>query len=66
MVMREFKALVAKRDSDGPWERVTLWAETGRDAIEQLKVQFGEDLTYSVWNEEDANRPRWPVDSRES
>lgn len=55
---REYKAIVWKKDSDQAGRRVTIYAVDLDDATRLLEEQFGKDITYTLHNEEDANKPR--------
>jgi hypothetical protein len=37
---------------------VTLRAKSLEEAEKSLKAEHGEDIVYTLWNEEDANNPR--------
>jgi hypothetical protein len=57
--VKEYKAIVWPRESDDvPGERVSFWAETVEEAAAQLKAQYGEGIVYTLWNDEDAAKPR--------
>lgn len=56
--LREFKAIVWTSDPSVPGKRLIVLAETVSEAARQLVERFGKDATYSVWNEEDANKRR--------
>lgn len=43
---------------DQPGTRVTVMAEGADEAVAWLRAKFGDDITYTVHNEDDANRPR--------
>jgi ribosomal protein L31E len=53
-----YKAIIWKRDSDKPGERVTVDAENLKEAKEKLESQYGEGTVFDLHNEEDAARPR--------
>lgn len=55
---REYKALVCRRDEPERGERTSVWAADLDDAVRQLELTYGPGAVVSVWNEEDANRPR--------
>jgi hypothetical protein len=38
--------------------RLSVWAESAAEASELIDAEFGEGSVHSVWNEEDASRPR--------
>lgn len=54
--MRPYKAIVWVRDEPG--ERVSLLAESPDQAKQELRARYGEDIVITLWNEEDAARPR--------
>ena len=56
--MREYKAIVWAKDPNATGQRVTYEAENLEQAEKLLVQQFGSDVVYTLWNEEDANRPR--------
>ena len=57
--MKEYRGVVWPRDRDDfPGERVSYWADTPEQAVEQLKADYGEDVVFTLSNEEDANKPR--------
>ena len=54
---REFVGFVWR----GDWldrQNVRVWAADSSEAHALLKAEFGDDFGVSVWNEEDAERPR--------
>ena len=56
--LREYKAIVWAKDPNAKGQRVTYEAENLEQAEKLLVQQFGADAIYTLWNEEDANRPR--------
>ena len=56
--MRTYKAIVWPGTGDLPGERLIIQASDLDDAERQLKQQFGEDIRFSLYNEEDADKPR--------
>jgi hypothetical protein len=56
--LREYKAIVWVGEAAG--QRVTLVAKSLNDARAQIRERYGEDsnVIASIWNEEDARRPR--------
>jgi hypothetical protein len=57
VVVKIFKAIVWPRD-DEPGIRTTYLAETVADAEKQLHTEYGEDIVFTMHNEEDAERLR--------
>lgn len=56
---REYLAIVwPKGRDDVAGERVTLVARNPDQATEMLLARFGAEIVYTLWNEEDANKPR--------
>ena len=55
--MREYKAVVWV-DDETTGKRITLLAETLDEAQKKLREEFGQKATISLWNDDDANRPR--------
>ncbi len=56
-VVKIYKAIVWPRD-DEPGIRPTYLAETVADAEKQVHAEYGEDVVFTMHNEEDAERPR--------
>lgn len=54
--MKLYKAIVWVGDKPGV--RVELMAESGEQARDELKAKYGENALVTVWNEDDAARPR--------
>lgn len=51
---------------DEPGIRLSVWAASAGDAGELIDAEFGAGSIHSVWNEEDASRPRSPGTISES
>lgn len=58
MPLREFEALVARTGSDDAAFRTSVRARDLDDATNRLAELYGRERILSVWNEEDANKPR--------
>jgi hypothetical protein len=43
---------------DQPGIRLNLWARDANEAIAAVEGQYGKGHVFSVWNQEDADRPR--------
>ena len=43
---------------DQPGIRLSVWAPTGEDAWARVEAEYGEGHVISLWNEDDARRPR--------
>lgn len=56
--LRLYDAIVWRRDPEPIGQRMSVWAVDGDDALRQLQGQFGEDIIYTLRNEEEANRSR--------
>lgn len=56
--LKLYKAIIWIRDSDKPGQRVTVVAESLKEAKEKLEAQYGEGNVFDLHNEEDAARPR--------
>lgn len=56
--LREFKAIVWTKDPATPGQRMTVHARSLDEARKLVEGQFTEEITCSIWNEEDANRTR--------
>jgi hypothetical protein len=41
-----------------PGVRLSIMARSETEAVEFVEVEFGSGHPYSLWNEEDASRPR--------
>ena len=56
--LREYKAIVWVGEAAG--QRVTRVAKSLNDARAQIRERYGEgpNVIASIWNEEDASRPR--------
>ncbi|UPG90831.1 hypothetical protein L2Y96_03390 [Luteibacter aegosomaticola] len=57
-VVRPYKAIVWTSEPDAVGVRREILATSLDDANAQLVAEFGEDCTMTLWNEEDAERPR--------
>jgi hypothetical protein len=55
--VREYKAIVWT-DDESSGKRLTLLAETLQEASKKLRDEYGPTATISLWNEEDARKPR--------
>jgi hypothetical protein len=56
--IREYRAIVWRGDDYLAGELLTLLATSLADARTQVEAKYGADIKSSIWNEEDANRPR--------
>ncbi len=56
--VRMYHAIIWIRDSDRPSQRVSVLAETLREAKEKLEAEYGEGNVFDLHNKEDAARPR--------
>ncbi len=59
--LRPYEALISDPSDPGPrsvFLRVTVVAKDLDDAEEQLEREYGRGRVLSLWNEEDANKPR--------
>lgn len=43
---------------DTPGRRLKILAHSGEDAVQQLNAAYGDGHTFTLYNEEDADRPR--------
>jgi hypothetical protein len=55
---RPYRAVVWGHDPTKPGERVTLLAYDLEEAERQLKEKYGEEIVFTLYNEDDADRPR--------
>lgn len=56
--IKEYEAIVWTNDPEKPGTRVTLHARDGDEALRLLKEQFGEEIVYTIRNEQDAKKVR--------
>ncbi|PTQ90493.1 hypothetical protein [Agitococcus lubricus] len=54
----QYQATVWVQDNRQPGERTTIVAFDLEDAERQLKQKYGENIIYSLYSEDDANRTR--------
>lgn len=54
----EFEALVAKGESPKAAFRTSVYARDLGDAADRLAEMYGRERVLSVWNEDDASKPR--------
>lgn len=55
---RVFKAMIWKSGSSDPGQRVSISAESLKDAREMLEAEYGEGSVFDLHAEDDAQRPR--------
>jgi hypothetical protein len=55
---RAYQAIVWKQDHDQSGERTTILANKLGDAERQIRDRYGERIAFSLYNEEDADKPR--------
>jgi hypothetical protein len=55
---RLYQAIVWKQDRELPGERTTILANSLEDAARQLREQYGENIAFSLYSEEEANKAR--------
>ncbi len=58
LVSRLYKAIVWMSNKDALGIRVEVMASSLENAEQQLKVKYGQDIIFTLYNEEDANSPR--------
>jgi hypothetical protein len=56
--LRPYEALILSLGPFAAVFRVTVVARSLDDAKERLESEYGHGRVYSVWNEDDANKPR--------
>gem|GEM_PF-998211 len=56
--VKTYKAMVWKPDSNEPGQRVTVVANSLRDAQDKLEAEYGEGTVFDLHNEDDAAQPR--------
>jgi hypothetical protein len=55
---RLYQAVVWKLGSEQPGERISIAAESLEDAERQIRELYGNDVAFSLYNEQDANKVR--------
>jgi hypothetical protein len=56
--MKVYQAVVWTGESETAGLRVTIHAESLTEATEKLKLEYGQEVVFSLYNQEDASRPR--------
>jgi hypothetical protein len=56
--LREYQVICWTDDPARPRERLTVLALSLDDASKQIKHKYGSNIKTSIWNEEDAAKPR--------
>lgn len=56
--LREYQVIWWTEDCARPLERLTVQACSLGDASKQIKEKYGTNIKTSIWNEEDAAKPR--------
>ncbi len=56
--LRPYEALISNPGPLAAVFRVTVVARNLDDATERLESEYGQGRVYSLWNEDDANKPR--------
>jgi hypothetical protein len=56
--LREYQVIWWTEDCARPRERLTVQACSLDDASKQIKEKYGTNIKTSIWNEEDAAKPR--------
>lgn len=56
--LRPYEALISHLGPLAAVFRVTVVARSLEDATERLESEYGYGRVYSLWNEDDANKPR--------
>jgi hypothetical protein len=62
--LREYVGLIWIGEQSGI--RLSVWAHTVEEARAQVLADYGEGHVISLWNEDDARKPRLPEDPRGS
>jgi hypothetical protein len=58
--VRTYQAIVWQSGADRrAGERVTILAIDLKDAERQIKDRYGDEVIFSLYNEDDAAKPRW-------
>jgi hypothetical protein len=53
-----YRAIIWTPDPVVAGKRVQVYAMNAEDAKRRLQAEYGIENTYSIWNDEDASRPR--------
>lgn len=56
--LRPYKAIVWTIDPEQPGQRREVYAFDLDEARALVEIEFGRDCTVTLWNEEDASKPR--------
>lgn len=57
--LKEYKAIIwPKHDEDALGVRVTVWAEDADQALQQILEEHGDNIIYTLRNDEDENKLR--------
>jgi hypothetical protein len=56
--LREYQVIWWTEDFARPGQRLTVHACSLDDASKQIKEKYGTNIKTSIWNEEDAAKPR--------
>lgn len=56
--LREYNAIVWRKEPGRPGQRLTLEARSLDEARARVEAQLGADIVCSIWNEQDANQVR--------
>jgi hypothetical protein len=56
--VRRYEAVVWEKEPESVGKRTFIYATDLRDAKRRLEEVHGDDKIYSIWNEEDSNKPR--------
>ncbi|MDH5547686.1 MAG: MafI family immunity protein [Gammaproteobacteria bacterium] len=57
-MLREFQVIVWEDGKDNPGTRDIIEAISLEDAVKILRSRYGDDITYTMHNAEDADKPR--------
>lgn len=56
--LMEYHAIVWAKDETKPGARITIVASNGEEAVRILKEKFGDDIVFTMRDEESDNRVR--------
>ena len=56
--IKEYRGIYWEDDSDDIAKRITINATSIEEAVRKLKEKYGENIKFSLYNEEDAQKPR--------
>jgi len=55
---KDYKVILLNSEAITNEDRITIQAATPEEAVQKLKDIYGNEVKYSIWNEEDVNKIR--------